>query len=257
METGKEEKTDSKKEQESIENAQLRKMIATLTEKMEKIEADNANRSINVPINAGMSGDDIAKIVKAAISKEKEIDYNSGIDEVDIPVEDFDEIGVRFCAPFTGYVISDDKRKGHRVVLPYGKKQVFFEYQAARRVMQGRFEAIAPYSAYTSHSKKEIEWLKAHRLYNIFFYESATMAANSDVMRMQKLARIMTVLQNYDFLELIRVCGQYGVAKGEDAAVMRSHLAFEMVEREIESEKNAAQKSLDETFKAEKLLGRK
>jgi len=252
-------KNNSQEEQKNLGQEQLLNMIANLREEM--AEMRKSNSAVSIPIQQSNSAQDIATIVEAAVkgalnSKDKDIDYEAGVDETELPPDDFDEVGARFASPFTGYLIVDDKRKGMRVKIPYNKPSIFFEYAAARRMRQGRYEAIAPYSVYTSKSKKEIEWLRNHSHYGIFFYESATQAVGADVMKMQKLAKTMTQLQNYELIDLIRACKSYNIATGEDPAVMRSALAYAIVDKELEVQTLAAKELLEQTNKELLLSGK-
>lgn len=255
QENDKKNNAENSEKQAALTTEQLMNIVAEQNKKIEALI--KANEAKSFPTTQGMSSDDIAKIVAAAVNtRDRDMDYQLGIKEEDIPIDDFDKDGVRFCAPFVGYVVVDDIRQGHRVLLPYNKRSIFFEYSATRRMQQGKYQAIAPYSVYVSHSKKEIEWLKNHSHYGIFFYESATKAVGADIQRMQKLSRIMTVLQQYDHIDLIKRCREYNVEIGEDAPAMRANLAYEMVKREVDSEQSASEKLAAETHKQALLVGK-
>lgn len=233
MSTGNEELGNDAPKQLSSEEqiAALNKKIEALTAHIESIPKGGA-------IGGGMTADDIAKLIQSAVSsnrdKEKEIDYEAGIQEEQIPVDDFDKEGVRFCSPNIGYVIVDDVRKGHRVKLPFGKKMIFFDYANTRKIQQGKYQTAQAFSVYTSHSKRITQWLREHSKYNIFFYESHQQAINADASRIQTLSKIMTVLQNYEVPDILKRCDEYGVPKGEDWRAMRLQLAYAMAQREEE-----------------------
>lgn len=236
------------------------KIVADLSEKINKLEANK--QPVSFPTQQPLSAEDIAKLIEASArgyksaERDSGINYADGIREEDVPADDYDEVGVRFCAPNVGYVISSDRRKGHDVVLPYNKKSIYFEYQATRRMQQGKYEAVSPYCAYTSHSKKEIEWLRKHTHYNIMFYESATQAISHDVERIKRVARIMTLLGHYTVPELLKRCTEYGVQKTEDPAAMRGHLALAMADKELDSEKTVSQRRAQETHAEALLVGK-
>jgi hypothetical protein len=245
----------NEKEQQNAGNDQVMNLVKQLQQEIAALKS--TNQPISAPTN-GLGIDDITKIIQASVNtRDRDLNYEAGIKEEDIPVDDFIEPGVRFCAPFVGYVIVDDRRKGHRVLLPYNKPSIFFEYGATRRIQQGKYEAVAPYSVYTSKSKKEIQWLRDHSHYNIFFYESSTAAVGADVIRMQKTARVMTVLQHYTLHDLIKRCREYNVAPSEDPASMRSQLVQVMVDVEIKSEQSATERILSETHKHMILAGKR
>lgn len=254
-----EEKSDNTSHKKNSED-QFLKIISELSEEVRKLKENR--QPVSFPTTQGMTADDIAKLIEASAKgyksgeRDGNIDYAKGIREEDIPADDYDEKGVRFCAPNVGYVISSDRRKGHEVVLPYNKATIFFEYQATKRMQQGKYESVSPYCAYTSHSKKEIEWLRNHTHYNVMFYESATQALSQDVERMKKMTRIMTLLNHYTVPELLKRCTEYGVAKGENADVMRGHLALAMADKEVESERVKIQKRAEETFAEALMVGK-
>lgn len=240
--------TENTEQNKNLTDAELRKMVEGLTKQVQKLESEKVNAA---PV---FNADDIAKLIKASKDSEKGIDYAAGIQEEQIDIDDWDEKGIRFCAPFVGYCIVDDVRKGQRVKLPYNKEKIFFDYGATRRMTQGKYEGVSVYSVYTSQSKKEIAWLRNHRYYNIYFYESTTQAMNTDTMKAQRIGRIMAVLSNYEMDALLKRCKEYSVPMGEDAAVMRSHLAMKMMEREIAEEIESTKKQLSDAYKAQLLL---
>lgn len=239
--------------QENLSTAQLQALVLKLSKQVEELSSNKT--AFQQPITQGMSADDVAKIM-AAVRTQNDIDYESGITTDQIPEDDYDENGVRFCAPFLGYVIVDDIRKGHRVKLPYGKKSIMFKYQSTRKYQQGKYEAISPFSTYTSHSKKEIEWLRASSKYGIFYYENSNGVASSDLRKIQKLSRIMTVLSGFETIDLIKRAKEYGVAYTEDPRDMRLELAHRMVEKELESEREKTQAVLSENFKERLIVGK-
>jgi hypothetical protein len=198
-----------------------------------------------------MSPEQFALFLRAA--KEKETEFEDGLVEEEIPIEDFDETGVIFYSPCAGRVICDDVRKGRRVKLPHNKKLIFFEYEATRKIIQGKHQFVAPFSKYKSHSKKEIEWLRNHTGYRIQFYESSTEAANADMLLMRKLSAMAVQLANYDLPSIIKMCKDYNVTPSDDPQVMRHYLAIAMAKKEMESEGIKSQSILEENMK-EKLL---
>lgn len=237
-------------EKKNIPNEELYALVTKLSKEVESLREEKKAAIMNGPI---MSAEDIAKIITAT-KGEKDIDYQSGIREEEIPEEDYDEKGVRFCAPYVGYVLCDDKRKGHLVKLPYGKPFVFFEYGATRRVQQGKYEHLSVFSAYVSHSKKEIEWIRSHRHFGIHFYESSTQAMQTDAAKALRLGKIVRALESSDLSSIIKRCKEYGLEISEDPAITRSHLALRMMEKEVADDNAAAQKAAADMYKTKMLL---
>lgn len=237
--------------QEGMSNAELQKLVLKLSKQVEDLKQPNS-----FPTSQGMTADDVAKIV-AAMRGQQEIDYESGITTDQVPEDDFDEVGVRFCSPNLGYVVVDDIRKGHRVKLPFNKKYIFFEYQATKKTRNERGHIVTnPFSAYTSHSKKEIEWLRNYSGYGIFFYENSNDATNVDLSKITKLSRIMSVISNYELNDLNKRCKEHGVPLSDNVQQMRFELAYKMVEKEIDSEKDKTKNVLDENLKGRLLAGK-
>lgn len=229
--------------------------ITELTQEIQIIKASNSNGG------QGLSSDDIAKIalVVAQANKTinpKEIDYNNGIQQEQIPADDYDPIGVRFCCPYVGYSLTCDKRMGHIINLPFGRKEVFFNHAATRKIQTGKYTQLAPFSVFTSNSKKLTEWIREHSLYNIYFYESSTEALNSDVARALRLGNIVKMLQPLELHDLYRRATEYGVPTGEDPHTMRASIAAKMIEREILMEDQSVKGRLEETAKSAKLINR-
>ena len=181
-------------------------------------------------------------------------DYRSGIQVEDIPKEDYDEKGVVFCAPFTGYVICDDRRQGHMILLPYNKEFLFFKYQGTRFFTQGKYQEKASFATYTSHSFKEQQWLREHTFFNTMFYESAKDALSFNIVRAQKLARIITMLSKFELHSIIQRCKEYEVPISQDMNTMKTHLAVKMADRELESERTSKHQRLMEIEKEKKEL---
>jgi len=189
---------------------------------------------------AAWNPEDVAKLVAETIkatgqNKDSiDVNYERGIDESQIPPDDYLGVkgGITFFAPCGGYVICDDLRKGQRVLLPYGKKVIFFENPAVTKIQKGKYEELLVISKYTSFSKKEVEWLRKHRHFGFKFHESIGQTINADVVRMQKLSRIMGNVQNYDVQDLLKHATSYGVPVSEDYDAVRHGLATALLQKE-------------------------
>lgn len=201
---------------------------------------------------AGIAPEDLVRYMaqfSADAGKAKEKDYTHGIQAEDIPEEDFlaDMDAVTFCAPFLGYAIADDRRRGHRVLLPYNKQTILFVYQGeSRRRTNSKEESLSVFSTYTSQSKKEVKWLREHTFFNTMFYESTAGSKSFDVIKAQKLSRIMTMVSNFELPALIARCKEYGVPISTDKDMMRPMLSMAMAEKELQSEQNVTQRRLME-----------
>lgn len=248
MKTGDQQDSGSEKNQESTPiNQEVMAYIKKLEQKIDELQNNRASSSV----------DQLASALRSASGKNAEIDYSNGIEADQIPVDDFDKEGVLFCAPYSGYVIVDDKRQGHVVKLPYNKKSIVFSFQGERRHQRGKYQELSVFSSYISHSKKEQEWLRNHSLYNVAFYENTNLALNSNSLRAQKMSRVMSVLKAYTTPDILKRCEEHNVPKSNDLNLMRYNLAEKMIDREIEMEKEMTRKIVEDTQKSTVLLGSK
>lgn len=182
----------------------------------------------------GLSADQFQVFMDAVTNtKKKDLDFEEGVDESQIPVDDFEENGVSFFVPSTGYVMSCDRRKGKIVKLPWGKKTIFFEHEGTKIRNQGKYQELSIISKYTSYSKKEIEWIRNHSMYGVLIYENTNTAMNADMMKVQRMSKVIGSLRAVDHIDLLKMCGAYNVPKSNDPNEMRFHIAHEMVNREF------------------------
>lgn len=241
----------------SLSQEQLVNLVKDLAGKVEILSKEK-EKPIAMETN-GLSAEAMATIIKAIQEKgdAKDLDFQGGIKEEQIPLDDYLKEGVRFVAPAAGYVVVDDVRMGYRVLLPYNKSSIYFAYEATKRQEQGKNTTLAPYSTYTSHSQKEVDWLRKHTYFGTMFYDSANLAVSSDLIRMTKLSRIMTVLKDMEYPDIVKMCTQHELQKSEDASQMRMALAVKMVDIELASEEKRTIDVLDAKRKSDLLLAQK
>lgn len=209
----------------SMSDDKLQELILGMQKKIDSLETQKASN--------GMSATDIAAIVAATIEATKksvdsiDMNYEKGIDESLIPPDDYMDAkgAVKFFAPCGGYAICDDLRKGQRVLLPWGKKVIFFENPAVTKIQRGKYEELLVISEYTSRSKKEVEWLREHRLFRTKFFESTGSVQSADLVKMSKMSRIMSNVQAYELPDLLKAAQQNGVEVSQDYEAVRFALA--------------------------------
>lgn len=168
-------------------------------------------------------------------------------DAKDIPMDDFDPIGVLFCCYCTGYVIADDKRNGFPVKTPYGRI-FFFQLQVNQKVRVGNVDEMSSFSSLMCHSKKEQEWLRKHKYYNIAFFESAKEALNSDSKKVEKMMSIMNSLDNQNQSQIVNLCTQYGIGISNDMQGMRIQLARAVAESQSQADYEANKNRVVQAF---------
>lgn len=226
---------------------QQAKIIEEQSTRVEQLEKKLVNGA-----GSGFSPADLAAFGEAIIkakAKSDDVDWDAGVQEEQIDPDDFFKEGVRFTSPKFGYCIVDDVRQGRRVKLPYNKKDILFSYAATRRVQQGKYETTTPFSCYISKSKREIEWLKSHSLFNVMFFETSTGGAvDADVINASKLATIMVQLKNYELYELISIAHQHNVEIHTDPAVLRSMVAMKMLKDQNNMEEETRKRQANESY---------
>jgi len=208
---------------------------------------------------SGFNGNDILTLAEAITSKtKKEINYKEGISVEAIPKNDYLEQDdwVRFCVPKVGYVLSDDKRMGHIVKLPYGKDVVFFEHLVTNKMQSGKNMITAPIAAYTSKSKAEVEWIRNHSLYGTLIFESSAIAASTNAEKALRLGKIMDLLRTWDVPNIVQSCRDHGIGFNENVEEMKKQLAFAMVEKQSEKDIEVSKKMAEDTWKDKLLIGR-
>lgn len=238
MKTGEEnpEKKDVAQEDLFMLIQEQSKQMAELKEQLEAVKS-NKNNTLD------------ASLIQKLIEGLKPAQVSDKDEEITPPEDDYEVDGVRFCAPFVGYALVDDRRKGVRSLNPWNKKALVFKFASSKRVRQGKYEALSVYSTYTSHSKKEIEWIRSHSLYTIMFFESSMEAINADSIKAMKLANIYSVLKDQDYNQLLRTATDYKVKYQEDVHALRMNLAHAMAEAQMRKEEEASQKRLIEMSK--------
>lgn len=247
METG-----DLKDGENPSNMAALTDMVYKLQQELKQMKLANTQADPSSP-------EALAKVLAAyqsAKDKTDNIDFQAGIRVEDIPKDDYLELkdAVTFCAPFTGYAIADDRRKGHLVLLPYNKPYIFFEYQGGKPVQDGKHVKLMNLCTYTSQSKAEVEWLRNYTFMNTLIYESTKGVQNFDVLKAQKLSKIMTMLVNFEMPQIIQRCKEYNIPVGTDLSVMRTNLAMKMAEAELNRDSDATQRRLSDLEKEKTLL---
>lgn len=226
------EKGDLKPDVISDETKELRLML----EMMQKELADlKASKVTNLPSQGGLNPTQFAELLRETIKSAKQkpdpnISAYNYVNEEEIDKEDIDEVGTLFCSYGTGYLIVDDLREGLPVLPPF-KKPISLVFQGMNKTRDehGK-EVLNTFCAYTSHSKKEAEWLRKHKLFGIRFFESATEAISKDASKAQKLVKFISGVMNMDQSQVVSACRQYGVGINRDIHSMRIALAYKMME---------------------------
>jgi len=182
--------------------------------------------------------------------------FDTGYTESDIDEDDVldREDWVTFVSHQMMNVIVDDKRHGRSVRAPFDK--IVFKYVSTRQVKNGNETEIYQISAYTCRSKKELEWLRNHSMFNITFYDKIESALTESSKRASRIGQIMMVLKNMNQNELISMAKQNGLAIGTDINILRGSLATFMMDQEETKQKGAVAQTLAEQQLEADLIGK-
>jgi len=215
---------------------QLVETIQRMEREMAEMKASGQPVAVAAP---GMISIDMVKqLMKEMRPEEKRqadvIDYTKAyLQNVDIDKDDFNEVGVTFCAYSTMYVVVDDKRNGANVLPPYGNR-IVFDYQATSKYKVGKYDEISTYCAHTSHSNKEIKWLREHTFFGSRFYEGAKEALSVSGEKAEVITRCMNRVNNMNQSDIVKYCKdpKYGVPITDDLRSMRVDLANKLADEE-------------------------
>lgn len=234
-----------------------------LEEKIKKFESLTAQleerlSSLQAPSNQNLDAQAILKLADAikGQSQANELDYQSGIREDQIPEDDYlvdPKDWVTFCVPKAGYVLTDDKRKGHVVKLPFNRDAIFFEYITTNRTQNGKHTVTTPLSTYVCKSKAERDWIRNHSYYQSLIFESTTDAASVDSVKAMRTASIMNILRTKDTPSIISQARSLEIQFNGDVEATRMHIAQKMVEIEMDQKMKQIQDRLGATYLEKKI----
>jgi len=224
-----------------------------LLEKMEAMEAEINRMKEEKQISQRYEGsafdeDKFAKSFIKAQNEERSDDFMKQV--VDIDPDDYIENGVTFSSMGTRFLLVGDKRMNQYVNSPY-KRAFDFTLHMTEKKQQGKEELINNFCSVIVYSKKEVEWLRNHTLFNIEFWETIHEAIkNEDAQKAQIAARHSANLSKLQSPQIIRKCTEMGIQKVNDIGIMRSRLAAKMAEEEMSQQNNRAENRLRDSHEA-------
>lgn len=185
---------------------------------------------------AGITYHELARAFATAESYRRGEKMYSDIKDID--PDDYDPRGGTFTCYGNGYLIVDDVRQGQPVRTPYNR--IFkFKFQGSRVTEIGRTETYSSFCSFTTNSKKEITWMRAHTLYNIEFFEDTKMAMSVNAQKVQITARIVRTIAALDQPEILRRAKTLGIPLGGDIRVIIGEIAVRLAEQQIEANTKA------------------
>lgn len=135
-----------------------------------------------------------------------------------VPADDFQDEGVLFSCRKVFYVIGSYlDHRGMEVMPPY--KLITLHYASSDRRKEGHEEAIVNSCTFTTHLKAEIEFLRAHPMYGVEFFESlnATMGASGVYNEFRVKAANQVIAMKDE--SVINTCYQKGIANVDKMSI--------------------------------------
>ena len=172
-----------------------------------------------------------------------------------IDVDDYLEEGETFFSYNFAYVISSDIIRGRESLPPYGQP-IVFDKPFRKNVGQGKSAEMYYVSTYTSHSKKEIEWLKSTRFYETCVFGRRATATVEGAKEAMIISRYMAAYKNLSPQEAIKVATSKGISdiNIEDIDSLKQRIAMHDAKAKIKADEASSKIALVETAKAEALL---
>jgi len=190
----------------------------------------------------GSSAQDIAAALREVVSiPSNETQGNNVFDE-----NDWDEKGVDFFSYRVMTVLASDRRNGYETMPPNGP--IIFEYKVGITKKEGKETNIINICGFTSHSKKEIEWIKNHTEFKagIISEKFNKDITHNQVMKATRAAKHVNHISVLPINVVIQRCKENSIPLLEDLEMMRGMLADHLVNKEIDEETNRAQKIFQE-----------
>lgn len=207
--------------------------IREMEAKMEKQREEFMSSLRSRPGGSSIDPEDLANAMVKAQQYQKGGSYYTDIRDID--PDDFMKVPAVFTSYGTGYVIVDDKRNGRPVRTPYGNL-IKFKFSASRITRVGRTEQYSSFCSYTTHSKKEAEWLRNHTKYKIEFFEDEKLALNADVFYIRIASDVARHVHNMEQNQILARAHDMGIPVGGDLADIISKIIHIETERRMKEE---------------------
>ena len=252
--TGKENGENKPKAAGKVEEAvPLKKETVTMTaEQLEQIlEAQKQQNEMIISLNKRLDeaqksnqGNDLLAAVRELTGNKVEVDKSKVFDP-----DDWDKKGVTFYYYGFMTVLSSDRRMNQEVMAPLGT--IIFENLAGLSRQEGKEESILYLSGYTSHSKKEIEWIRNHTWYinGLITEKGDTTLSKKAVARSQRAAKYLGAIQGYAPSRVFQQCAEFKIditGMETDPTACRAALVDYYVDKEVNDELDRQERILKE-----------
>lgn len=153
-------------------------------------------------------------------------------------------------------VLGDDRRDGQPFPAPYGP--VVFKPVATDKKQVGKEVNLIIFNKYICQSKKELDFLMNHSLFNVVFFERVNEIQSTDVRYALTLARYIGSLRATSAIQIFDQAKQMGIPRETDSVdQMRVIIAQKMAKDTIAAEDEAAKTRIRTERKEAALVGQK
>lgn len=232
--------------------------VTVITAEMLQEILDNQRRLAqeNIDLNKKLaemttssSGADLLSAVRELTGDKNKVTASKVLDP-----EDYDEKGVSFYYYGSMTVLSSDRRMNQQVLAPFDA--IVFEHLAGISRQEGKEQNILYISGYTSHSKKEIQWIREHTWYKngLIGERFDGNTTKKQVLRSQRAARYLGSINAWAPSRVMQECNTLKIDIRhchDDLQACRALLVEYYVDKEINDEMSRAEKIVKEQTRDE------
>jgi hypothetical protein len=184
--------------------------------------------------NKGTSADDVLKKLDKLVNKKE--DEGNVLD-----LDDLLDEPIFFFSYGSSITLFDDRRRGQRVPPPFGAPVRFTPSYRTKQVSVSQKDVkIVHVCGVKVTSRKVAEWLRAHTLFNIRFFEQIGAARAIDSYLADKMTEAANSLTSLTPIDIINRAKLLGVPISKDIDEMRRGIIMKIAEREIKVENDRA-----------------
>lgn len=215
--------------EQQLEIAKLQEQLGDLIKLQTTSPAGASNTDLG-------NADAMATVIKAINAKSDEEKYGiegtGYVTEDDMDPEDRLEIGEHFYCHAGGYLIVDDLRNGRPVATPFRNALMFTPFKTTK-TGSGKDMVKEVVSRYTSHSKKEVAWLKDSSFYGWKIFDDLQSATTAHGKLAHAINRNLTSAKTMTTGTLVAECKTLGISQNTDLNSMRLLYATAKAQAEI------------------------
>lgn len=248
-------------EQNQISNEELLKKIEALSKELKEARENIRPQTASLDMsNPELLAKIVSEAVKAATASTKTFD-ETGFKYDDMRTKMYDPSQVDtddaleepkvFFSYSCGYVIVDDVKNGYPIPVPT-RRPIVFAYHSGSRTGSGKEQNIINISKYVCYSKKEYDFLKAHKFYGVFFHETTKGVNSVDHQEASLIVRYSTMLRSEPASKIIAMAKENEVSLdgiGNDIDKMRVVVAVALAKKTQNAEARSKSITIDNEFK--------